>query len=86
MYGETSVGILIVHTRNKQVRLHVDTTGSVVSKIPELKKNVLYYALILAGHGSGAPPCLCRDVYLQPHCALKILLAFAVSQPIFSMN
>ncbi len=34
----------------------MDATGSVVSKIPEQKKRVLYYTLVLAGQGHGTQP------------------------------
>lgn len=71
MCSETGVGSLIAHIRRKKaVKLYLDTTGSVVFKTPDQKKHVLYYALVLAGHGPGAPTFACsRDVYEQPNCA-----------------
>lgn len=45
MYSETGIGILVGHLRKKApVSLYLDARGSVVSKIPEQNKHMLYYA------------------------------------------
>ncbi|KAK0149790.1 hypothetical protein N1851_009446 [Merluccius polli] len=72
MYNETGVGILVAHMRKKPVKLYLDATGSVVSKIPDQKKRVLYYALVLAGHGRGAPPLPVAEMLTNNHTVPSI--------------
>ncbi|KAK0134976.1 120 protein in NOF-FB transposable element [Merluccius polli] len=73
MYSETGVGILVGHMRRKKpVKLYLDATGSVVSKIPDQKKRVLYYALVLAGHGRGAPPLPVAEMLTNNHTVPSI--------------
>lgn len=68
MYTEKGISILVTHMRKKSpVTLYLDATGSVVSKIPEQKKRVLYYALVLAGQGHGTPPLPISEMLSNDH-------------------
>ncbi|KAL0176938.1 hypothetical protein M9458_029268, partial [Cirrhinus mrigala] len=68
MYTEKGISILVTHMRKKSpVTLYLDATGSVVSKIPEQKKRVLYYALVLAGQGHGTPPLPIAEMLSNDH-------------------
>lgn len=73
MYSDTGVGILIGHMRRKKpVKLYLDATGSVVSKIPDQQKRVLYYALVLPGHSPGAPPLPVAELLTNNHTVPSI--------------
>lgn len=68
MYTEKGISILVTHMRKKSpVTLYLDATGSVVSKIPEQKKRVLYYALVLAGQGHCTPPLPIAEMLSNDH-------------------
>ncbi len=68
MYTEKGISILVTHLRTKSpVTLYLDAIGSVVSKIPEQKKRVLYYALVLAGQGHGTPPLPISEMLSNDH-------------------
>ena len=80
MYSETDVGILVAHMRRKKpVKLYMDTTGSVVSKIkPEEACFIL--CTCFTWTWLWCIPLACgRDAYKLPHCTLDCLLALAVS-------
>ncbi|XP_073715784.1 uncharacterized protein [Misgurnus anguillicaudatus] len=69
LYTEVGVSILVHHLRKKEtpVSLYLDATGGVVSKLPEQKKRVLYYALTLPGKGRDAPPLPVCELLSNEH-------------------
>ena len=68
LYTETGLSILVHHLRMKKpVSLYLDATGGVVSKPPEDKRRVLYYAMALPGHGQDAPPLPVTEMISNEH-------------------
>lgn len=73
LYTEKGIGIMVAHLRKKSpLTLHLDATRSVVSKIPEQNKRVLYYALVLAGQGRGSPPLPVAEMLTNDHTVPSI--------------
>lgn len=68
MYTETGLNILVQHLRKRiPLTLHLDATGSVTSKIPGQSKRILYYALVLPGGGTNAPPLPVCEMLTNEH-------------------
>jgi len=85
MYTEKGISILVTHMRKKSpVTLYLDATGTVVSKIAEQKKRVLYYALILAGQGHGAPPLPVAEMLSNDHIVPSI--SFWLMQFVYNLS
>jgi len=85
MYTEKGISILVTHMRKKSpVTLYLDATGTVVSKIAEQKKIVLYYALILAGQGHGAPPLPVAEMLSNDHIVPSI--SFWLMQFVYNLS
>lgn len=66
-HTEDGLNILPEHLKTTPVSLYLDATGSVVQKIPEQKKKVLYYALVLSGMGKDRPPLPVTELVSNSH-------------------
>ncbi len=49
------------------VTLHLDATGSVMSRIPNQSKIILYYAIVLPGKGKDKPPLPVSELISNEH-------------------
>ena len=68
LYMDAGINILVEHLKQPTpVTLHLDATGGVVSKIPNQKKRVLYYALVLPGMGKDKPPVPISELITNQH-------------------
>lgn len=77
MYTKKGLSILVTHMRKKsQVTFYLDATGSVVSKIPDQKKRILYYAFNLAGLGHGIPLLPVAEMITNDHTVPSISFHF----------
>lgn len=68
LYTQCGLQILAQHLKkNKTVTLHLDATGSVISRITSQPKRVLYYALVLPGMGKNMPPLPVSELVSNQH-------------------
>ncbi|XP_028988701.1 uncharacterized protein LOC114845072 isoform X2 [Betta splendens] len=68
LYTESGIQILTKHLKKSApITLHLDATGSVVQKIPDQDKRVLYYALVLPGMGKDKPPLPVAELISNSH-------------------
>ena len=68
LYTQGGLNILAEHLKKPSpVTLYLDATGSVVQKIPDQNKKVLYYALVLPGMGKDSPPLPVTELVSNSH-------------------
>ncbi|XDV39447.1 hypothetical protein PO909_008694 [Leuciscus waleckii] len=68
LYTDCGLRILADHLKNSPpVTLHLDATGSVMSRIPNQTKRILYYALVLPGKGKDKPPLPVSEFISNEH-------------------
>ncbi len=68
LYTDCGLRILAEHLKNSPpVTLHLDATGSVMSRIPNQSKRILYYAIVLPGKGKDKPPLPVSELISNEH-------------------
>lgn len=68
LYTDCGLRILAEHLKNSPpVTLHLDATGSVMSRIPNQSKIILYYAIVLPGKGKDKPPLPVSELISNEH-------------------
>ncbi|CAM4572758.1 unnamed protein product [Leuciscus chuanchicus] len=72
LYTETGIGILVDNLRDRSpVTLYLDATGSVISKIPNQTKPILYYALTLPVSFESFPGVNAKNAESMPPAKLE---------------
>lgn len=68
LYTDCGLQILAEHLKKSPpITLHLDATGSVMSRIPNQTKRILYYALVLPGNGKNMPPLPVSEMASNQH-------------------